>query len=490
MNSKNLLDTYTIVDVETPNLKNNSICSIAVIHVRNKSVIFSREFLVNPMAEFNERNIEIHHITPKMVETAPTFNLVWDKIAGYFTTGVLLAHNARFDLSVIAKTLTDYDIPVPDMSYICTMEKARRHFPRERFGGYGLSSLCEGIEIDLANHHNAMCDTAACKALFEWLDREYPVDDSDIKTYRYQSNQPAHSAKLSTLQKSMNLLYGILWGIGCDKVITQKEHAALHDWMQENKAYQRDVNFHESFQMLSDVLEDDHLSAKEHERLLRLVGMHITSARYSNTTQAMQILMGIIKGIVSDTQINAKEASALHLWMQAHDNLKGNYPFDKIFDALTHTLADGILDQQEEKILLAIFEQFLNPRQTGDGGRSLSGEPSSSGNNLSDEPYDCGNSQHAKPSAVGINLSGKTCCLTGDFSHGTKTEVEKHISTRGGICIPAITREVDYLIVGGQGSEAWIYGNYGTKVKKALQMQENGHRVQIVEEGKIYEPTL
>jgi NAD-dependent DNA ligase len=263
----------------------------------------------------------------------------------------------------------------------------------------------------------------------------------------------------------MNLLYGILWGIGCDKVITQKEHAALFDWMEENKAYQKDVNFHESFQMLTDVLEDGNLSAKEYGKLLRLVGMHITSARYSNTTQAMQILMGIIKGILSDTQINAKEVSALYMWMQAHDNLKGNYPFDKIFDALTQVLADGILDPEEEKILLAIFEQFLNPRQTCACGNSLSGEPS----------------------AVGINLSGKTCCLTGDFSYGTKAEVEKHISNSGGICIPTITREVDYLIVGGQGSEAWIYGNYGTKVKKALQMQENGHRVQIVGEDVIYE---
>lgn len=454
MNSNNLFDSYTIVDVETPNLKNNSICSIAVIHVRNQEVVFSKEYLVNPMADFSDVNMEIHHITPKMVATAPTFNIVWDEIADYFATGVLLAHNARFDLCVIAKTLTYYGIPVPDMSYICTMEKAKRHIDKDRFGGYGLAALCDGIEIALADHHNAMCDTAACKAVFEWLDSMYTVDDTDIKLYRYESNLPVHSAKLSTLQKSMNNLYGILWGIGCDKVITQKEHAALFDWMEENKEYQRDVNFHDSFQMLSDVLEDGIISLKEYERLLRLIGMHISSGHYSDTTQAMQILMGIVKGIVSDTSINAKEAAAVYLWMQARDNLKGNYPFDKIFDTLTQVLADGILDQEEEKILFILFDQFLNPSQI------------------------C---------ACGIQLSGKTCCLTGDFSRGTKADVEKHIENCGGVCIPGITREVDYLIVGGQGSEAWIYGNYGTKVKKALQMQEKGHKVQIVGEDTIYE---
>lgn len=453
MNSNNLFDCYTVVDVETPNLKNNSICSIAVIHVINQEVVFCKEYLVNPMSDFNDVNIEIHHITPKMVETAPTFNIVWDEIVDYFTTGVLLAHNARFDLSVIAKTLIYYDIPVPDMSYICTMEKAKRHFTKDRFGGYGLAALCDGIEIELADHHNALCDTAACKAIFEWLNSTYSVDDTDIKLYRFESILPVHYAKPSTLQKSMNLLYGILWGIGCDKVITQVEHAALFDWMEENKEYQKDVNFRDSFQMLSNVLEDGILSTDEYESLLRLIGMHLSSGHYSDTTQAMQILMGIVKGIVSDSRINAKETAALHLWMQEHDNLKGNYPFDKIFDALTQALADGTLDQEEEKILFAIFDQFLNPSQT------------------------C---------ACGIHLSGKICCLTGDFSRGTKADVEKHIENCGGFCIPGITREVDYLIVGGQGSEAWIYGNYGTKVKKALQMQEKGHRIQIVGEDMIY----
>jgi len=282
----------------------------------------------------------------------------------------------------------------------------------------------------------------------------YSVDDTDIKLYRYESNIPVHSAKPSTLQKSMNLLYGILWGIGCDKVITPKEHAALFDWMEENKEYQRDVNFRDGFQLLSNVLEDGILLPDEYESLLRLIGQHISSGHYSDTTQAMQILMGIVKGIVSDTRINAKEAAALYKWMQAHDNLKGNYPFDKIFDVLTQVLEDGILDQKEEKILFTIFDQFLNPSQS----------------------CECG-----------IHLSGKICCLTGDFSRGTKADVEKHIANCGGICISSITREVDYLIVGGQGSEAWIYGNYGTKVKKALQMQEKGHRVQIVGEDVIYE---
>ncbi len=448
----NLFESYTVVDVETPNSRNNSICSIAVVHVEKREVVFCREYLVNPMACFDNTNIDIHHITPRMVEAAPTFNLVWEEISDFFTNGVLLAHNARFDLSVIAKTLTDHDIPVPDMSYICTMEKARRHIAREDYSGYGLAALCSGFDIGLQDHHNALCDTNACHALFEKLIELYDIDDTDIKSYRFEPTAAEHSAKPSTLQKSMNILYGILWGIGCDQIITPKEHTALFEWMYENKAYKKDEKFNDCFRALDSVLEDGVLAKTEYDSLLHLIGMHAKSACYTDATLSMQILMGIVKGIVSDSLINVIEADALYRWMQSHDSLKGNYPFDKIFEVLTQSLADGIIDHEEEERLQEIFGQFLTPTQSN---------------------------------SCGIILSGTTCCLTGNFNIGSKADVEKHIANCGGSCIPKITKEVDYLIVGGQGSEAWVYGNYGTKVKKALQMQEKGHKIQIIGEEII-----
>lgn len=448
----NPFESYTVVDVETPNSQNNSICSIAVVHVVKREVIFCREYLVNPMACFDNINIDIHHITPKMVGAAPTFNLVWEEVSEFFTNGVLLAHNARFDLSVIAKTLTDNDIPVPDMSYICTMEKAKRHIAREDCCGYGLASLCSRFGIGLQDHHNALCDTNACQALFEKLIELYDIDDRDIKLYRFEPTATVHSAKPSTLQKSMNMLYGILWGIGCDQIITQKENAALYEWMDENKSYKKDEKFNDCYRVLETVLEDGILTKTEYENLLRLIGMQATSACYTDATLAMQVLMGIVKGIVSDHVINAKEADALYRWMQNHDSLKGNYPFDKIFEVLTQSLADGIIDNEEEARLQGIFRQFLTPTQS---------------------------------TSCSLILSGKTCCLTGNFNIGSKSDVEKHIANCGGTCIPTVTKEIDYLIVGGQGSEAWVYGNYGTKVKKALQMQEKGHKIQIIGEEII-----
>jgi hypothetical protein len=43
-----------------------------------------------------------------------------------------------------------------------------------------------------------------------------------------------------------------------------------------------------------------------------------------------------------------------------------------------------------------------------------------------------------------------------------------------------------YLIVGGQGSSMWCADNYGTKVKKALELQAKGVTIEIIRESDFY----
>ncbi|AFV03272.1 hypothetical protein UNSWDHB_1647 [Dehalobacter sp. UNSWDHB] len=42
------------------------------------------------------------------------------------------------------------------------------------------------------------------------------------------------------------------------------------------------------------------------------------------------------------------------------------------------------------------------------------------------------------------------------------------------------------MVVGGQGSSAWSAGNYGNKVKKALESQANGRLIEIIREADFY----
>lgn len=94
------VNNYTVVDVETPNAMNNSICSIAVMHVKDNQVTYSKEYLVKPEASFDNYNMSINHINAQMVENAPIFPAVWEEIKHFFTNGIVIAHNALFDLNV------------------------------------------------------------------------------------------------------------------------------------------------------------------------------------------------------------------------------------------------------------------------------------------------------------------------------------------------------------------------------------------------------
>ena len=84
-----------------------------------------------------------------------------------------------------------------------------------------------------------------------------------------------------------------------------------------------------------------------------------------------------------------------------------------------------------------------------------------------------------------FDISGKTFCLTGEFEYGDRSSVESALRQRGGIPISSVTKKTDCLVVGSKGSEAWSNGNYGTKVKKAMELQEKGSPIRIVKEQDI-----
>lgn len=82
-------------------------------------------------------------------------------------------------------------------------------------------------------------------------------------------------------------------------------------------------------------------------------------------------------------------------------------------------------------------------------------------------------------------IKGKTFCLTGDFLFGSRKQVQDHLVSLGGISKSNVSRNLDYLIIGTEGSEEYAYGNYGSKVKKAMELQNTGCAIKIVPEREF-----
>ena len=156
-------ERYIAFDVETPNSENNRMSAIGVAVVEDGVIVDEFSTLVNPETWFAPFHIALTGITPEMAEKAPSFGQLWPQLEPVFSSGILAAHNAPFDMSVLAKCLRAYCVEWRDTaSYVCTCQMGRRCYPKLR--NHRLDTLCayRGIELD---HHQAGSDSRACASL-------------------------------------------------------------------------------------------------------------------------------------------------------------------------------------------------------------------------------------------------------------------------------------------------------------------------------------
>ena len=170
-------DRYIVFDVETPNFANDRISAIGITVVQGGAIVDKYFSLVNPETRFDAFNIRLTGITPDMVLDQPTFPMLWREIASMMNNGLLIAHNAPFDMRVLAKCLLDYDITwQPDVQYACTCAMGRSCYPQ--LDNHKLNTLCDYVGIDL-NHHQAGSDSLACANLL----RDYIRQGVEIERY-------------------------------------------------------------------------------------------------------------------------------------------------------------------------------------------------------------------------------------------------------------------------------------------------------------------
>ena len=157
---------FVAIDFETATGKRSSICEVGICVVRNGEIVETKSWLVRPENNYySERNIEIHGIYPDDTANAPSFREVWEEIefnyVDFFET--MVAHNASFDRSCLLQAADLYDILLPPLEWVCTLQIARRMYG---FPCNKLSYLCAELDIPEGNYHRAGDDAEMCARLF------------------------------------------------------------------------------------------------------------------------------------------------------------------------------------------------------------------------------------------------------------------------------------------------------------------------------------
>lgn len=181
---------YIAFDVETPNHYNNRMSAIGITVVEDGKIVDEFYTLVDPEAEFDYYNVCLTQITPEAVKGKPNFPELWKMIEPIMSSGLLVAHNAMFDMSVLSKCLNDYGISwVEKTTYACTCQMGKKCLPE--LENHKLDTMCHELCLDL-NHHNAGSDSHACaELLIHYLNQGFdpaphirPYDILNAKTIK------------------------------------------------------------------------------------------------------------------------------------------------------------------------------------------------------------------------------------------------------------------------------------------------------------------
>ena len=97
-------------DVETPNRMNHRMSAIGINVIEDGAITDEYYSLVDPETHFDYFNTRLTGISEETVRDAPTFPEVWERIEPMMSGGILVAHNAVFDLGVLKKCLGHYEI--------------------------------------------------------------------------------------------------------------------------------------------------------------------------------------------------------------------------------------------------------------------------------------------------------------------------------------------------------------------------------------------
>lgn len=153
---------FVAIDFETANYHRSSICSVGMVVVRNGEIVERVSRLIRPTPNFyTSWNTEVHGITQKMTDDAPTFPEVWEEVSWLIGDLPLIAHNKSFDESCLRAVHERYAMDYTEYPFFCTYQRARKYFGRE-LPDHRLPTVAKRCGFDLLHHHEALADAEAC----------------------------------------------------------------------------------------------------------------------------------------------------------------------------------------------------------------------------------------------------------------------------------------------------------------------------------------
>ena len=158
---------FIAFDTETTGLDPSSgrIVEIGAVKFDRRGVIARYNVLINPEIPMPEEAGKVNGITDAMLKDKPLIADVFPDFFDFIGTGVLVAHNAPFDINYVNAELKRIGKPPLTNKVVDTRIFAKEILPG--LSSYALQDLAVQLGITALEAHRAEDDARVCMELFE-----------------------------------------------------------------------------------------------------------------------------------------------------------------------------------------------------------------------------------------------------------------------------------------------------------------------------------
>lgn len=187
------------------------------------------------------------------------------------------------------------------------------------------------------------------------------------------------------------------------------------------------------------------LSLDEHEHLITLYNLPLMKKK------AIQELHGAASAIIYDGEVTNDEIDFIAAWIDRNRIVHDVWPVSRLIEILTDITKDNVITNDERFELFTFLIGISSDPVTKD--KTVTGI-------FTENPN--------------ITIPNHCFLFTGTLEFGKRQKAENAVMRCGGICCERYKNDVDYLVVGDLGQEAWKYSRYGTKIEACMKAKTKG----------------